>query len=150
MISSIPRACTNAFIGTTNFVHGFPFVCISLGLIYKKRPVIGVIYNPFLDHIYTGLTGQGSFLSKNEKTPKKLPLSVPRPLPSLSQALIAIEWGSDRTLDVVGPKSDSYLKLAGDPNGSVKGGRMAHSLRSVGSAALNFAMVAQGGLDMYW
>jgi len=27
---------------------------------------------------------------------------------------------------------------------------MAHSLRSMGSAALNFAMVAQGGLDLYW
>jgi len=37
--------------GTTNFIHGFPYVCISLGLIYKKRPVLGVIYNPFLDHL---------------------------------------------------------------------------------------------------
>lgn len=37
--------------GTTNFVHGFPFACISLGLIYQKRPVLGVIYNPFLDHL---------------------------------------------------------------------------------------------------
>jgi myo-inositol-1(or 4)-monophosphatase len=27
---------------------------------------------------------------------------------------------------------------------------MAHSLRSVGSAALNFALVAQGALDLYW
>ena len=27
---------------------------------------------------------------------------------------------------------------------------MAHSLRSLGSAALNFAMVAQGGMDIYW
>jgi myo-inositol-1(or 4)-monophosphatase len=37
--------------GTTNFVHGFPFVCISIGLIYKKSPVLGVIYNPFLNHL---------------------------------------------------------------------------------------------------
>jgi len=41
--------------GTTNFVHGFPFVCISLGLIYKKRPVLGVIFNPFLDHLVSFL-----------------------------------------------------------------------------------------------
>jgi hypothetical protein len=27
---------------------------------------------------------------------------------------------------------------------------MAHGLRSVGSAALNFALVAQGALDLYW
>jgi 3'-phosphoadenosine 5'-phosphosulfate (PAPS) 3'-phosphatase len=45
--------------GTTNFVHGFPIVCISLGLIYKKRPVLGVVYNPILDfmacHIFLPL-----------------------------------------------------------------------------------------------
>ena len=37
--------------GTTNFVHGFPFACISLGLIYERKPVLGVIYNPSLDHL---------------------------------------------------------------------------------------------------
>ena len=37
--------------GTTNFVHGFPFACISIGLIYERRPTLGVIYNPFLDHL---------------------------------------------------------------------------------------------------
>ena len=48
--------------------------------------------------------------------------------------------------------ADSFLRLVGDPNhpDPVKGGRMAHSLRSLGSAALNFSMVAQGGTDMYW
>ena len=35
--------------GTTNFVHGFPFSCTSIGLIYEKRPVMGVIYNPHID-----------------------------------------------------------------------------------------------------
>lgn len=34
--------------GTTNFVHGFPFVCVSIGLILEKVPVLGVIHNPFL------------------------------------------------------------------------------------------------------
>jgi myo-inositol-1(or 4)-monophosphatase len=53
-------------------------------------------------------------------------------------------------------KGGSFMRLAGDPNGGGKDeekvdrGRMAHSLRSMGSAALNFAMVAQGGLDLYW
>jgi hypothetical protein len=37
--------------GTTNFVHGFPFACISIGLIYERRPTLGIIYNPFLDHL---------------------------------------------------------------------------------------------------
>ena len=74
--------------GTTNFVHGFPFACISIGLIDQKRPVLGVIYNPFLDHLYTGTKGQGSFLTRNGGQQQKLPLTPARPLPSLSQALV--------------------------------------------------------------
>lgn len=154
--------------GTTNFVHGFPFVAISLGLIYKKSPVLGVIYNPFLDQLYTGVKGAGAYLTRAGRAPVKLPLAPPRPLASLSQALIGeprrvcdyaslirsfflgVEWGSDRSSNAVRAKGDSYKRLAGNPKEGVEGGRMAHSLRSLGSAALNYAMVAQGGLDIYW
>ena len=138
--------------GTTNLVHGFPFVAISIGLIYKKRPVLGVIHNPFLDHLYTGIKGHSSYISRNKRSPQKLPLSIPRPLPSLSQALIAMGWGSDRSHPATRSTAESLLRLVGDPNLSspVKGGKMAHSLRSIGSAALTFSMVTQGGMDMYW
>ncbi|THH10526.1 hypothetical protein EW146_g8345 [Bondarzewia mesenterica] len=145
-----PTFCVDPIDGTTNFVHGFPFACISIGLIDQKRPVLGVIYNPFLDHLYTGIKGQGSFLSRNGSPQEQLPLAPARPLPSLSQALVAIEWGSDRKAPVINKKAESFLRLAGDPAGGVERGRMAHSLRSVGSAALNFALVAQGSLDLYW
>lgn len=105
---------------------------------------------------YTGLKSQGSYLTRSSQTPLKLPLSPPKPLLSLSQALVAIEWGSDRSKTTVEGKGGSFIRLAGDPNGGgkygerVERGKMAHSLRSMGSAALNFAMVAQGGLDLYW
>ncbi|EIM83255.1 inositol monophosphatase [Stereum hirsutum FP-91666 SS1] len=147
-----PTFCVDPIDGTTNFVHAFPFACISLGLIDEKRPVLGVIYNPFLDHLYTGIKGQGSYLTRPGVPPAKLPLHPARPLASLSQALLAIEWGSDRKASVLKPKADSFTRLAADTvaNGGVEGGKMAHSLRSIGSAALNFAMVAQGGLDLYW
>lgn len=62
----------------------------------------------------------------------------------------AVEWGSDRGKKSLVPKSDSFLRLAGDPADGIFGGRMAHSIRSMGSAALNYSMVAQGGLDLYW
>ena len=111
-----------------------------------------MIYNPFLDYLYTGIKGHGSHLSKNKRPPQKLPLCAPRPLPSLSQALIAVEWGSDRSQAAAGLKAESFLRLMGNPNHAnpVEGGRMVHSLRYMGSAALNFSMVAQGGIDMYW
>jgi len=78
--------------------------------------------------------------------PQRLPLAPARPLPALAGALIAVEWGSDRAQDPIRRKADSFSRLAGAPPHGV----MAHSLRSVGSAALNFALVAQGALDMYW
>ncbi|KIL00803.1 hypothetical protein PAXRUDRAFT_129061 [Paxillus rubicundulus Ve08.2h10] len=143
-----PTFCVDPIDGTTNFIHGFPFCCISLGLIYQKRPILGVVYNPFLEYLYTGIEGQGSYLTRGNGQPQKLPLASPKPLPSLSKAQIAIEWGSDRGVPAITDKSDSFLKLAGDS--SIPGGKMAQSLRSMGSAALNFSMVAQGGLDMYW
>ena len=136
--------------GTTNFVHGFPHVAISLGLISGKRPVLGVIYNPFLAQLYTAARGLGAFLQQGPTGPaRRLPLAAPRPLPALSGALLGVEWGSDRAGELMDKKAASMVRLAGDP-ASVSGGRMAHSLRSLGSAALNYGMVAQGGLDMYW
>ena len=47
--------------GTTNFVHGFPFSCVSIGLLCNRRPVLGVIYNPFLDHLVRDLTDDVAF-----------------------------------------------------------------------------------------
>jgi fructose-1,6-bisphosphatase/inositol monophosphatase family enzyme len=34
-------------------VHGFPFVCISIGLVVKKEVVVGVVFNPILDEMFT-------------------------------------------------------------------------------------------------
>ena len=62
---------------------------------------------------------------------------------------MAVEWGSDRGLDAMKARADSFVRLAGDGK-VVKNGKMAHSLRSMGSAALNFAAVAAGQLDLYW
>lgn len=131
-------------------MHGFPHVAVSIGLIYNKRPVVGVIYNPFLDQLFTGAKGLGSYLTLRGQTPHRLPLARPRPLPSLSQALIGIECGSDRSASIMHVKAEAYRKLAGNPAEGVEGGRMAHSLRALGTAALEFCMVAQGSLDIYW
>ena len=63
---------------------------------------------------------------------------------------LGIEWGSDRSHPIVEAKGESFKRLAGDPQEGVARGQMAHSLRSLGSAALNYGQVAQGGLDIYW
>ena len=68
--------------------------------------------------------------------PQRLPLApaAARPLPGLAGPLIAIERGSDRAQDSIRRKADSFARLVGTPPHGV----MAHSLSSVGSAALNF------------
>ncbi|KAH9952249.1 hypothetical protein BGW80DRAFT_1440907 [Lactifluus volemus] len=148
-LTDVPTFCVDPIDGTTNFVHGFPNACISLGLIDQRVPVLGVIYNPFLDHLYTGVRGGGSYLhTRLHPEPQRLPLApvAARPLPSLAGALIAVEWGSDRGPDAIRRKANSFSRLAGAPPHGV----MAHALRSVGSAALNFGLVAQGAVDLYW
>ena len=39
--------------GTTNFVHRFPFVCISIGLTIGKFPTVGVVYNLIIGELFT-------------------------------------------------------------------------------------------------
>ncbi|KAH9979659.1 hypothetical protein BJV74DRAFT_858160, partial [Russula compacta] len=101
----------------TNFVHSLPFSCISLGLLDQRTPVLGTIYNPFLEQLYTGVHGAGSFLQTCMPTitshntaptataatsdPQPLLLAPPQPLPSLTGALIVVEWGSDCTWEAM-------------------------------------------------
>ncbi|KAH9973334.1 inositol monophosphatase [Lactifluus volemus] len=148
-LTDVPTYCVDPIDGTTNFVHGFPNACISLGLIDKRVPVLGVIYNPFLDHLYTGVRGGGSYIhTRLHPEPQRLPLAPvsTRPLLSLAGALIAVEWGPDRRPEAIRRRVNSFSRLVGAPPDGV----MAHSLRSVGSAALNLALVAQGAVDLYW
>ncbi|EJD54390.1 inositol monophosphatase [Auricularia subglabra TFB-10046 SS5] len=135
-----PTFCVDPIDGTTNFVHGFPFACVSIGLIYRKEPVVGVIYCPFLDQLYAARRGGGAWLNESQR----LPLTPPRPLPSLALALVGVEWGSARAGKAMKAKLASFRELAAQE------GKMVHGLRSIGSAAMNYALVASGGLDLYW
>ena len=49
--------------GTMNFVHGLPLVAISVGLLINEESVLGIIYNPLLDQMFTAKVGQGAFLN---------------------------------------------------------------------------------------
>ena len=80
---------------------------------------------------------------------RRLPLRHPAPpLEGLDKCLVAVEWGNERS----GPNWEAKIKLfntlARDPADA--GGKMVHSLRSLGSAALNCCAVARGDLEVYW
>lgn len=52
--------------GTTNFVQGFPCCCISLALSIENNLLIGIVYNPILNQLFTAQKGKGAYLN-NEK-----------------------------------------------------------------------------------
>ncbi|HYF96785.1 MAG TPA: inositol monophosphatase [Patescibacteria group bacterium] len=47
--------------GTKAFVIGVPTAMFSLALVIDGSPVLGIAYNPFLDHMYWGIKGHGSY-----------------------------------------------------------------------------------------
>ncbi|QIW95176.1 hypothetical protein AMS68_000694 [Peltaster fructicola] len=146
-LSDKPTFIVDPIDGTTNFFHAFPYACVSLGMAIEKKPVIGVIYNPFTKQLYTGIKNRGSFLTDPFHDHVRLPLRDPEPLQDLSHCLVAVEWGSDRDGNDYEVKVNTFKKLAASKE---QGGAMVHSLRSLGSAELNICAVAAGSLDIYW
>ena len=49
--------------GTTNYVHGLPLFGVSIGLQYNENSVVGAVYNPAMDEMYTASAGAGAFLN---------------------------------------------------------------------------------------
>ncbi len=49
--------------GTINFKNKIPYSCVSIGIENKGRFVIGVIYNPFTNELFSALEGKGSYLN---------------------------------------------------------------------------------------
>jgi myo-inositol-1(or 4)-monophosphatase len=49
--------------GTTNFLHGFPQYCVSIGVTHKGIPTHGVIFDPSRNDLYTASRGRGAFLN---------------------------------------------------------------------------------------
>ncbi|KAI9847436.1 MAG: hypothetical protein M1838_000879 [Thelocarpon superellum] len=141
VLTAEPTFVVDPIDGTVNFVHGHPYVSISLALCINLVPMVGVVYNPFTSTLYSAIRGQGSYLNRTRRLPLK---ARPEPLRGLNNALVAVEWGSDRRGNNWDVKINTFANLG------CQDGAMVHSMRSLGSAALNFCGVAAGTLDMYW
>lgn len=146
-LTSAPTFIVDPIDGTTNFVHAYPYVSISLGFAVDSIPQVGVVYNPFNKTLFSGIKGHGSFLTDMNHDKVRLPLKEPEPLGGLDKSLVAIEWGSDRSGNDYDVKVKTFRKLCASKE---DGGAMVHSLRSFGSAALNLCAVATGNIDAYW
>jgi myo-inositol-1(or 4)-monophosphatase len=121
--------------GTTNYAHGFPVFCVSLGLYCDGRPALGVIYDPMLDECFTAIAGKGAYLT-SPRGRQRLRVSAET---NLVAGLLATGFPYDvhtsprNNLDYFGA---FVLRAQG--------------IRRPGSAALDVAYVAAGRLDGYW
>ena len=109
--------------GTRNYASGFPFFGTSIAVVDRGRPVIGVISEHNLGHLYTAVLGGGAALNDR-------PLHVDEPDDD-DDWLLGIPSSKD-ALTV------STLQTWIGTNGFI--------LRNVGSTAVHLAMVASGAL----
>ncbi len=125
--------------GTTNFAHGVPHFCVSMGL--ERRPkdlpdgedgviVAGVIYDPMLDETYCAERGKGATLNGR-------PIRVSS-TPELAEGLVATGFPSRKRHD--SPNIHFYHEFT----------LRSHGVRRAGSAALDLAYVAAGRFEGFW
>jgi len=117
--------------GTTNYAHGYPCFSVSIALEHEGEIIIGVVYDPMRDELYTARKGQGAFLNGKEIRVSKVD--------TLIRGLLATGFPYDRK--VCDRNNLDYfhdLLMA------------AQEVRRDGSAALDLCYVALGRFDGYW
>lgn len=117
--------------GTTNYAHGYPVSCISIGVLRRGEPYLGGIYDPFRKELFLGQKGKGARLNG-----KRLRVSM---TPRITDSLLITGFAYDRA-----ERADYYLARF------KKFIQTCHDVRRSGSAALDLAWVAAGRADGFW
>ncbi|HEX9756971.1 MAG TPA: inositol monophosphatase family protein [Nitrospiria bacterium] len=117
--------------GTTNFAHGFPSFCVSIGLEVDEKIQVGVVYDPVRSHLFSAERGKGSFLNG-----EKLGVSS---IQSLSESLLVTGFAYDARFSDEN-NFDHFIHFT----------RCCQGVRRTGSAALDLCYVALGCFDGFW
>lgn len=125
-----PRWIVDPLDGTSNYVHGFPAYCVSVGLAVGDELLVGAIYDPERDECFTARRAGGAACNG-------------RPIVASGQndpaaALVAVSFPPHVTSDA--QSVADFLAVV--PH--------VHSVRRTGSTAINLAYVACGRLDAFW
>ena len=116
--------------GTSNFIKGVKHSCVSIALLKDGTPILGVIYDPYLDEIFWAEKGQGAFCNG-----RLIKTSSEEPQDSL------IVFGTAPYNRSLSTKTWEF---------AAKSFAAALDLRRSGSAALDLAGVAAGRFGMFW
>lgn len=118
--------------GTTNFIHGFPVFCVSIGVRVKDKLEHGVVYDPLRQELFTASRGAGAQLDG-----RKIRVASRQ---GLEGSLI----GTGFPYRATEAWMDQYLKMLRAISLKAAG------IRRPGSAALDLAYVAAGRFDGFW
>lgn len=115
--------------GTTNYAHHFPYFAVSIGLEQAGESILGVVYDPILDQLFTAQRGRGAFLNGERIRCSQAP--------TVGQSVVA----TGVTYDVweTGRGVEEIVRML----------RRTRSVRIKGCAALDMSYVACGRLDAY-
>jgi myo-inositol-1(or 4)-monophosphatase len=129
---TVPTWHVDPLDGTTNFVHGFPMFCVSIGLALGEEPIMGVIYIPTVEETFSGFQGGGAYLNK-----KRMHVSKRN---HLSQCLLTTGFAYVRDEDRLSPEIERFEQAHLE----------ARAVRRPGAAAIDLAYVAAGVFDAFW
>ena len=117
--------------GTTNFCHGHPFFCVSIGLFVGADPLLGVVVAPALSIEWTGVVGAGA--TRNGET------CAVSQVARFSDALLATGFPYDRQTSLEN-NFDAFVAIK----------KQVQAVRRCGSAAIDLCFVGDGTYDGYW
>ena len=120
--------------GTSNFIHGYPFYCVSIGLAYKGVPILGVIYAPLTDSVY-----KAHVKSKAYKNNKVIKVSNNNKLIE-SVVITGFYYNASVDDDFLHDRMVDFANMV----------KRTLALRRDGSAALDICMVAEGAADGFF
>ena len=117
--------------GTTNFIHGFPFVAVSIGVFRDGEPLLGLVLDPVREELFTARRGGGAYLNG-----RRIQVSEKQPL---EDALIATGFPV-RYKHLLDPYLTTFKNIF----------RSVSGIRRAGAAALDLAYLAAGRVDGFW
>lgn len=123
--------------GTNNYVNGIDYFSISIGLVKKGRPILGMVYRPFTQELFSAVHGCGAYYESYRQ--KKIKIKREDNKKEISSAIVATGFGMKKSLS---DKNDQKFFLS-----TLKSVR---AVRRLGSAALDLCFLASGKLDVYW
>lgn len=116
--------------GTTNYAHGYPCFCVSIGLAQRETMLAGVVFNPFYNELFAAARGQGATLNGK-------PIHVSK-VAKLATSLLCTGFPVHKR--VASPNIHYYWDFT----------LRSHGVRRDGSAALDLASVAAGRFEGFW